>query len=87
MKKPKIHHFVHKDPERAQIQTESKKTDKLDLKPSKKQIPVSYENQLEKKDLKKTIIVITSFIIVLIALYFIQTKTNLLNSLLQKFGI
>lgn len=80
----KKHHFRYADPESvgvAEVRNDTEKTEKIATSaPTKEHVNI-------KKDLKKTVIVIGLFIIVIIALFFIQEKTNLLNPLLKRFGI
>jgi uncharacterized membrane protein len=76
MKKNIKHTFRHQDPE--EIKTDKKE----DKKPEKKSAAAN-----EIKDLKKSLFLITLFVVLIFGLYLVQTKTALLNSALKLFGL
>jgi hypothetical protein len=77
MKKQKKHSFHHSDPELIKERPAIKNSETAPKK------EVSYAES----DLKRTAILIGGFVVGLVALYFIQTKTGLLAPVLKIFGI
>lgn len=83
MRKIRKHHFSHKDPE--QIETQNvHKADGSKLKHVQQKID---NLSFIKRDLKRTVIVISAFVILLIIIYIIQSKTALFNPILRLFGL
>lgn len=80
----KKHHFVHQDPERETLEV---KENELKSQASPKKDTGGYTTKNIGSDLKRTVITIGVFIILLVVLYIIQTKTGLLNPILRKFGL
>jgi hypothetical protein len=85
MKKTKKHHFKHTDPEIAAQAKTTKDGQKVTANPerSQKDMVPSFVY----RDLKRTIIIITGFILALVTLYVIQIKTDWLTPVLKVFGI
>jgi hypothetical protein len=80
MKKLKKHVFVHRDPQALKVAPETEKGDVF--------IPQKNEGlETVGKDLKKTIITILVFVAIIIAFYYLQTKTGLLKPVLRIFGL
>lgn len=85
MKKTKIHHFTHTDPENVEVvNVKVKNNNSEDTVRTK---APSDNLSFIKRDLKKTVIVISSFLALLIILYLIQTKTNLFAPIFKLFGL
>ena len=81
-KHPKKHFFTHPDPER-----DSPKAERPAAEIQSPALVQSAEPPFVKKDLKKTVLSIGIFILMLAALFLIQTKTGWLSPLLKKFGL
>jgi hypothetical protein len=80
MKKIKKHVFTHRDPETQTVAPE--KISSLGAETTQKD-----ELAVIKKDFRKTVLVILAFVIIIVAFYFIQTKTSLLKPVLRIFGL
>ncbi len=79
MRKIKKHQFIHRDPE-----SQNNKKESSGNVPEKRQ----YDSLAPvKKDTLRTAITLTVFVLIIIAFYFIQTKTNLLAPVLKLFGL
>lgn len=86
MKKPKRHQFKYVDPEKTMNPVEA---GGQTLK-SKHVVPVlrkSLVPDFVRHDLKRTLLTIGAFILILIVLYVIQTQTSLLKPVLKIFGL
>lgn len=80
----KKHHFVHADPEREAI---AEKTSEKKLKSIEKKDTGGYTTEFISIDLKRTIIMIGIFVLLLLALYITQIKTSFFIPILKKFGL
>jgi uncharacterized membrane protein len=81
MKKHKKHQFSHTDPEHLKVQKVEGDNVKTELDANDNVPKFVY------RDLKRTGYIIGIFIALLIALYFVQTKTNWLAPVLKVFGL
>lgn len=89
MKKPKRHYFAHKDPEAAsgQVQEPQENEHKKGETKVKKAVIDDPALFAIKKDLKKTGLSILLFLVLLLILFFVQLKTNILSPVLKLFGL
>jgi hypothetical protein len=82
MKKIKKHNFSHVDPEKT-VRVTPKSTGQKSVV----EITKPDEYQLIKKDLLRTFITIGIFVLIVVGLFFVSQKTDLLKPILSKFGL
>jgi hypothetical protein len=85
MKKVKKHNFSHIDPESTR-NTNTKEEVTGDVKSQKITAPTD-NLAFIKKDLLKSIVLISIFLLLLVVLYLVQTRTELFRPVLKLFGI
>lgn len=78
MKKIRKHNFKYRDPENVVLK---KETTAIKNNAEEKEVSVI------KSDLKRTVITVAGFVVIITVFYFIQTKTELLNPVLKFFKI
>jgi len=83
MKTRKKHSFKYTDPEKKPIENTRKETKKKTIDKKPQQLVPDYVN----RDLKRTLIIIGIFLAILVIIYIIQLKTEILNPIRQIFNL